>query len=263
MAWIVASSFVEVDLNNINNLLRSPNPTTNQYHAVIDPDDAYPHARSFTKYDKAKAYMLELYAKEVGRAAICTYLDRTKTDPHTRPCDSKVDTITTHLNSCTGYCEFNKRTGIGSAGITYTYKWPPNGKINALVNASITLTRANRTITGKRRSIFDYEWEQRDTSIVDTFTEEYADMVSIVQLLMKDPATQISYVMDAVNGSSEVYAIINQIAAYIYKLLLDHADSTVASSLISKEKLLESAARYGKSPYGKHLKAVAEGKVRY
>lgn len=32
---------------------------------------------------------------------------------------------------------------------------------------------------------------------------------------------------------------------------------------ISKEKLLESAARYGKSPYGKHLKAVAEGKVRY
>ncbi|MBQ9299020.1 MAG: glucose-1-phosphate thymidylyltransferase, partial [Clostridia bacterium] len=32
---------------------------------------------------------------------------------------------------------------------------------------------------------------------------------------------------------------------------------------ISKEKLLESAARYGKSPYGEHLKAVAEGKVRY
>ena len=32
---------------------------------------------------------------------------------------------------------------------------------------------------------------------------------------------------------------------------------------ISKEKLLESAKRYGKSPYGKHLRAVAEGKVRY
>ena len=31
---------------------------------------------------------------------------------------------------------------------------------------------------------------------------------------------------------------------------------------INKEKLLESAARYGKSPYGKHLQAVAEGKVR-
>lgn len=31
---------------------------------------------------------------------------------------------------------------------------------------------------------------------------------------------------------------------------------------IDKEKLLESAERYGKSPYGAHLKAVAEGKVR-
>lgn len=31
---------------------------------------------------------------------------------------------------------------------------------------------------------------------------------------------------------------------------------------INKETLLESAARYGKSPYGKHLQAVAEGKVR-
>ena len=32
---------------------------------------------------------------------------------------------------------------------------------------------------------------------------------------------------------------------------------------ISKEKLLESAERYGKSPYGEHLKRVAEGKLVY
>ena len=32
---------------------------------------------------------------------------------------------------------------------------------------------------------------------------------------------------------------------------------------IGKDKLLESAERYGKSPYGAHLKAVAEGKVQY
>lgn len=32
---------------------------------------------------------------------------------------------------------------------------------------------------------------------------------------------------------------------------------------ISQEKLIESAEKYGKSPYGKHLRAVAEGKVRY
>ena len=32
---------------------------------------------------------------------------------------------------------------------------------------------------------------------------------------------------------------------------------------INKDKLIESAQRYGKSPYGAHLKAVAEGKVKY
>ena len=32
---------------------------------------------------------------------------------------------------------------------------------------------------------------------------------------------------------------------------------------IDREELLASAARYGKSPYGEHLKAVAEGKLRY
>ena len=32
---------------------------------------------------------------------------------------------------------------------------------------------------------------------------------------------------------------------------------------ITREKLLESAARYGKSPYGEHLKQVADNKVRY
>ena len=31
---------------------------------------------------------------------------------------------------------------------------------------------------------------------------------------------------------------------------------------INKDELLESASKYGKSPYGQHLKAVAEGKVR-
>jgi glucose-1-phosphate thymidylyltransferase len=32
---------------------------------------------------------------------------------------------------------------------------------------------------------------------------------------------------------------------------------------ISREKLMESAQRYGKSSYGAHLKKVAEGKIRY
>ena len=35
------------------------------------------------------------------------------------------------------------------------------------------------------------------------------------------------------------------------------------NGFIDKEKLMKSAAMYGKSPYGEHLKAVAEGKVKY
>ena len=35
------------------------------------------------------------------------------------------------------------------------------------------------------------------------------------------------------------------------------------NGFIDKEKLLKSAEMYGKSPYGEHLKAVAEGKVKY
>jgi len=35
------------------------------------------------------------------------------------------------------------------------------------------------------------------------------------------------------------------------------------NGFIGKEKLLESAETYGKSPYGAHLRSVAEGKVRY
>lgn len=32
---------------------------------------------------------------------------------------------------------------------------------------------------------------------------------------------------------------------------------------VDKERLMESAKVYGKSPYGAHLKAFAEGKVKY
>lgn len=35
------------------------------------------------------------------------------------------------------------------------------------------------------------------------------------------------------------------------------------NSWITKDQLLESAKRYGKSPYGAHLSAVADGKIRY
>lgn len=60
-------------------------------------------------------------------------------------------------------------------------------------------------------------------------------------------------------------------AADFVKMIEDRQGITISApeeiayinKWIDKTKLLESAARYGKSPYGAHLKAVAEGKVLY
>ena len=60
-------------------------------------------------------------------------------------------------------------------------------------------------------------------------------------------------------------------AAQFVKMIEDRQSITISApeeiayinKWISKEKLMESAQRYGKSPYGAHLKAVAEGKIKY
>ena len=40
-----------------------------------------------------------------------------------------------------------------------------------------------------------------------------------------------------------------------------HAETRPSNG--SRDTLLESAERYGKSPYGQHLKNVADGKLKY
>ena len=60
-------------------------------------------------------------------------------------------------------------------------------------------------------------------------------------------------------------------AAQFVKMIEDRQSITISApeeiayinKWISKEKLMGSAERYGKSPYGAHLKAVAEGKIKY
>lgn len=60
-------------------------------------------------------------------------------------------------------------------------------------------------------------------------------------------------------------------AANFVKMIEDRQSITISApeeiayinGWIDKVKLMESAERYGKSPYGAHLKAVAEGKVKY
>ena len=47
--------------------------------------------------------------------------------------------------------------------------------------------------------------------------------------------------------------------------LLDYTPEEIAylNGWISKETLLSAAAEYGKSPYGEHLRRVADGKIQY
>lgn len=60
-------------------------------------------------------------------------------------------------------------------------------------------------------------------------------------------------------------------AANFVKMIEDRQSITISApeeiafinGWIGREQLMESAERYGKSPYGTHLKAVAEGKVKY
>lgn len=60
-------------------------------------------------------------------------------------------------------------------------------------------------------------------------------------------------------------------AANFVKMIEDRQSITISApeeiafinGWIGRDQLMESAERYGKSPYGAHLKAVAEGKVKY
>ena len=57
------------------------------------------------------------------------------------------------------------------------------------------------------------------------------------------------------------FAVYQDIGGKIVPLLV--SDGLCLQLGIDREKLMKSAKAYGKSPYGAHLKAVAEGKVRY
>ena len=66
--------------------------------------------------------------------------------------------------------------------------------------------------------------------------------------------------MDALNEAAEFVKVIESRQGIQISAIEEIA---FINGWITKEKLLESAERYGKSPYGKHLKGVAEGKIKY
>lgn len=96
---------------------------------------------------------------------------------------------------------------------------------------------------------------------ITTLNEMYLnDGLLDVQLLGRGYAWLDTGTMDSLVEAAEFVRMISQ-----RQSITISAPEEIAyiNKWIDKEKLLESAQRYGKSPYGAHLKAVAEGKVRY
>lgn len=96
---------------------------------------------------------------------------------------------------------------------------------------------------------------------ITTLNEMYLkDNLLDVQLLGRGFAWLDTGTMDSLNDASNFVQMIQSRQGIEIS-----APEEIAfiNKWITKEKLLESAERYGKSPYGAHLKAVAEGKVKY
>lgn len=96
---------------------------------------------------------------------------------------------------------------------------------------------------------------------ITTLNEMYLhEDILDVQLLGRGFAWLDTGTMDSLVEASEFVQMIQKRQSVVIS-----APEEIAylNGWIDKDKLLESAKRYGKSPYGLHLKAVAEGKIRY
>lgn len=96
---------------------------------------------------------------------------------------------------------------------------------------------------------------------ITTLNELYLEEQKLnVQLLGRGFAWLDTGTMDSLLGASEFVQMIEHRQGVTIS-----APEEIAfiNGWINREQLMESAERYGKSPYGAHLKAVADGKVRY
>lgn len=96
---------------------------------------------------------------------------------------------------------------------------------------------------------------------ITTLNEMYLhEEILDVQLLGRGFAWLDTGTMDSLVEAAEFVKMVSERQGITVSALEEIA---YLNEWITKEKLLESAVRYGKSPYGAHLKAVAEGKIRY
>lgn len=114
--------------------------------------------------------------------------------------------------------------------------------------------------SGVSKRATDVKPSARGELEITTLNEMYLnDELLDVQLLGRGFAWLDTGTMDSLVEAADFVRMIEQ-----RQSITISAPEEIAyrNNWIDKEKLLQSAERYGKSPYGAHLKAVAEGKVR-
>jgi glucose-1-phosphate thymidylyltransferase, short form len=96
---------------------------------------------------------------------------------------------------------------------------------------------------------------------ITTLNEMYLDAGNLsVQLLSRGFSWLDTGTMDSLLDAAQFVQMIEQRQSITISA---PEEIGFINKWVSKDELMESAKKYGKSPYGKHLRAVAEGKVKY
>ena len=96
---------------------------------------------------------------------------------------------------------------------------------------------------------------------ITTLNEMYLDAGNLsVQLLSRGFSWLDTGTMDSLLEAAQFVQMIEQRQSITISA---PEEIGYINKWVSKDELMESAKKYGKSPYGKHLRAVAEGKVKY
>jgi glucose-1-phosphate thymidylyltransferase len=96
---------------------------------------------------------------------------------------------------------------------------------------------------------------------ITTLNEMYLDAKKLsVQLLSRGFSWLDTGTMDSLLEAAQFVQMIEQRQSITISA---PEEIGYINKWVNKEQLMESAKKYGKSPYGRHLRAVAEGKVKY
>ena len=122
--------------------------------------------------------------------------------------------------------------------------------IGGIAGATLGYTAAVAVYQELATSLKDAKLARENRIVVEAECEEAIKLIRQYRLEMKEMVAK--YLSDNITVFNDGFAMMD-------RAIIEND----VNGFIDKNKLMESAKAYGKSPYGEHLKAVAEGRVRY